>query len=112
EGAGPEQVRRILQKAGITSKETADAIFQYIVEEPANYLKYYLGFLEFQALKEQAKDLWGTDYTDRKFHQFILETGPSDFLTLKNKMYAAAPNVILNAKAGYFLASSSIMLSK
>ena len=112
EGAGPEQVRRILQKAGITSKETAAAIFQYIVEEPANYLKYYLGFLEFQTLKEQAKDLWGTDYSDRRFHQFILETGPSDFRTLKNKMYAAAQDVILSAKAGYFLTSSSIMLSK
>lgn len=93
EGASFAQVQHILQKIGITSKETAAAVFEYIVEEPTNYMKYYLGFLEFQALKEQAKELWGNAYTDKDFHRFVLEAGPSDFQALRNRLYAIATQV-------------------
>lgn len=95
EGASLAQVQRILRKVGITSPETATAVFQYIVEEPANYMKYYLGFLEFQALKEQAKELWGKAYTDKAFHQFILQAGPSDFKSLKDRLYTTSSQVSL-----------------
>lgn len=85
EGADLVQVQAILHKIGITSPETITAIYQYIVEEPVNYMKYYLGFLEFQDLKTQAQSLWGENYTDLDFHRFVLETGPSDFQSLKDK---------------------------
>lgn len=86
EGADLAKVQAILQKIGITSSETANAIYQYIVEEPVNYMKYYLGFLEFQDLKIQAQNIWGESYSDYAFHQFVLETGPSDFKSLNEKL--------------------------
>lgn len=88
EGMDLAQVQKVLMKIGITSPETAAAIYEYIVEEPVNYPKYYLGFLEFQSLKAKARELWGSDYSDKAFHQFVLETGPSDFQGLTEKLYA------------------------
>lgn len=89
EGATPAQVRAILAKMGITSSETASAIYQYIVEEPVNYLKYYLGYLEFLNLRDTARELWKEDFTLRRFHQFVLETGPSDFQGLYERLAAS-----------------------
>lgn len=86
EGADIRQVQKILMKVGITSSETVTAIYEYIVEEPVNYLKYYLGFLEFLDLKSEAQRLLGGNFSDMAFHRFILETGPSDFRGLKEKL--------------------------
>lgn len=86
EGAAPTKVKAILQKIGITDPDTAGAIYQYIVEEPVNYLKYYLGFLEFSELKNTAIELWGNEFSLKRFHKFILETGPSDFQGLNQKL--------------------------
>ena len=91
EGADISQVQKILMKIGITSSETVTAIYEYIVEEPVNYLKYYLGFLEFLDLKSEAQRLWGSNFSDMAFHRFILETGPSDFQGLREKLSAYAP---------------------
>lgn len=88
EGADISQVQKILMKVGITSFETVNAIYEYIVEEPVNYLKYYLGFLEFLNLKAEAEKLWGDNFSDMTFHRFILETGPSDFQGLREKLNA------------------------
>lgn len=86
EGATPSQVQAILKKIGIVGSETVTAIYQYIVEEPVNYLKYYLGFLEFLALREQAVRTWGEDFSLMRFHRFVLETGPSDFQGLYDRL--------------------------
>lgn len=90
EGASLTQAQQILMKIGISDSKTTAAIYQYIVEEPANYLKYYLGYLEFQELKMTAQKLWGEDFSNKRFHQFVLETGPSDFLGLQIKLEASA----------------------
>ena len=90
EGATPKQVRAILGKIGITNVETVSAIYQYIVEEPVNYLKYYLGYLEFLVLRDTARELWGEEFTLQRFHQFVLETGPSDFQGLHERLAASA----------------------
>lgn len=86
EGATLPKAQAILRKVGITDPQTASAIYDYIVEEPVNYLKYYLGFLEFLSLKDTAQNLWGDDFSLLRFHQFILETGPSDFQGLNDKL--------------------------
>ncbi|MCM1134399.1 MAG: DUF885 domain-containing protein [Clostridium sp.] len=89
EGATPRQVQAILGKIGITNAETVSAIYQYIAEGPVTYLKYYLGFLEFLALQDSARSAWGDEFTLQRFHQFVLETGPSDFQGL-HEMLAAS----------------------
>ena len=40
---------------GFTDEETIRDIFELIVGEPANYLKYYIGYLEFHDLQEDMK---------------------------------------------------------
>lgn len=82
DGATPDQIGRFLENLGLGRHANAETIYEYLVEEPCNYLKYYLGYLEFLSLKQKAKELWGTDYSDYLFHKFVLETGPSDFRSL------------------------------
>ena len=89
DGATPAEVQIILQSIGITNPSSVLAIYQYITEEPVTYLKYYLGFLEFQSLKEEAQVLWENDFTLTRFHQFVLETGPSDFEGLRMRLTAS-----------------------
>ncbi len=86
ENADRGQVAALLSSFGITNEESISAIYQYIVEEPTNYLKYYLGYLEILALKEQAQKLWGDSYTDLAFHTYLLKAGPADFTMLEKEL--------------------------
>lgn len=83
EGANYKQVHKILSTIGISNVATTRAIYEYIVEEPGTYLKYYLGYLEVLELKKEAQRLWGNDYSEYRFHKFYLENGPADFTNLK-----------------------------
>lgn len=84
DGADYSKVKNFLSSMGIKDESTCQAIYEYIVEEPGNYLKYYLGYLEILSLKEKAATEWGDTYTDYKFHKFFLDAGPSDFKALEN----------------------------
>lgn len=68
---------------GITDINTVQHIYEYIIEEPAHYLKYYIGYLEFLELKDYAKSIYGEDYSNLKFHQAVLEMGPAPFDLLR-----------------------------
>lgn len=58
-------------------------IFELIVEEPAHYLKYYIGYLEFLDLREEAKEKMGDSFSLKKFHEAVLEIGPAPFDILR-----------------------------
>lgn len=86
EGADFKTVYKTLRSFGIDDADICRSIYNYIVEEPANYPKYYVGCLEFELLKETARQNWQKDYSDARFHQMILETGPCPFSTLWEKI--------------------------
>lgn len=67
----------------ITDKQTIQEIYQLIVEEPAHYLKYYIGYLEFMNLKDFAQKKYGEDYSNYRFHQVLMKMGPAPFSILK-----------------------------
>lgn len=67
----------------IADKATIRQIYQLIVEEPAHYLKYYIGYLEFLNLKEYAKEKFKKDYSDYKFHAALMKMGNAPFYILK-----------------------------
>lgn len=67
----------------ITDKEAITKIYQLIVEEPAHYLKYYIGYLEFLKLKEYAMETYGENYSNYKFHQALMKMGNAPFPILK-----------------------------
>lgn len=91
DGAGFDKVKNFLSSMGITDEATCLSIYEYIVDEPVNYLKYYLGYLEILKSKENAQELWGTDYTDYAFHAFLLDAGPSDFKSLEERLLEKQP---------------------
>lgn len=43
-----------------------------IVEDPANYLKYYLGYLQFLDLQQEVRELAGDAFHLHSFHQKVL----------------------------------------
>lgn len=88
EGASYNQIAEVLEGFGITNSNSIRAVYSYIVQEPCNYLKYYLGYLEILSLQEQAKELWGDEYSDYRFHCFYLDCGPADFLSLGERLEA------------------------
>ncbi len=81
-----ERAKELLAFHGIQDETTAREIYEYIVEEPVCYPKYYWGYLEILSLKEAAMEQMGEYYSDYAFHQFFLENGPSDFATLMQKL--------------------------
>lgn len=86
DGATYEQVDQVLSKLGINNPTATRNIYNYIAEEPGNYLKYYLGYLQILKLKEEAETLWGNEYSDLRFHTFFLNCGPSDFTTISESL--------------------------
>ncbi len=86
DGATLETVSEYLHDFGITEPSVARDIYEYIVQEPANYPKYYVGYLELLMLKNEAKQLWKNDYSDLRFHKLILETGPCPFAVLREQL--------------------------
>ena len=61
------------------AKENVDEIYNAMVEEPANYLNYYLGYLEIDALKTKAEKQLGDKFNLKEFNKFILDFGPAQF---------------------------------
>ena len=76
-------VTKTLNSFGIASQDTCGEIYQYIVENPSNYLKYYLGYLNFIDLKKEAQEAAGKSFQLKEFHQYILELGPAQFPVLE-----------------------------
>lgn len=106
DNASYSQIAEVLKQFGINDPDSADAIYTYIAEEPCNYLKYYLGYLEILALRDTARGKMGANYSDHTFHQFYLDAGPSDFLSLRELLDS---HISQETSDTYF---SSIMDSK
>ena len=85
EGAGLQEVEQLLKTLGLNSS-SAKPIYEAICDAPANYPKYYVGYLEILNLKDSAKELWNDAYSDYNFHKWLLETGPADFGSLAKKL--------------------------
>ncbi|MDD6305412.1 MAG: DUF885 domain-containing protein [Clostridiales bacterium] len=64
---------------GITDENSIAEVYQYIISEPTNYLKYYVGYLGFLELKDYAKDTFQEKYNDVDFHRAVLAIGPAPF---------------------------------
>ena len=69
---------------GITDDATIEDIYDLIIADPANYLKYYIGYLEFHDLQEDMKKQNPDTYTDSDFYENVLKIGPAPFDILRN----------------------------
>lgn len=71
---------------GIEDAAAVSEIYQMILGDPANYLKYYIGYLEFLDLKKDAIQAWGDEFSQERFHREVLEIGPVPFRMLRERM--------------------------
>ncbi len=77
-------MQKLLESLGFGSGSIA-AVYETICNTPANYPKYYLGYLEILGLKELAFEQ-DADMTDAKFHEWLLKAGPADFTSLQERL--------------------------
>lgn len=81
-----DNAAQYLKPFGITDDEVVREIFQSVVEAPANYLRYYLGSLNFTQLREKMQEEQGSEFDIREFHRRTLEIGPVQFPVLKKHL--------------------------
>lgn len=73
-------------KYGISDGAVLKEITQLILSEPGNYLKYYVGYLEFEALKQAMMEQYGDAFSLTAFHEAILRMGPAPFPVLQKNI--------------------------
>lgn len=84
-GYSIDEVAAFLEKLGFQSG-TADSLYRSILEAPANYLQYYVGYLNFCDLRDYAKEKMGNQFTLKKYHTIILDAGPAPFSILRTRL--------------------------
>lgn len=82
-GYSSTEVASFLNKFGIT-QETSQSLYNAILEAPANYLKYYVGYLNFLELRSYLENILGDRFTLKEYHARVLTIGPCSFSILKN----------------------------
>jgi uncharacterized protein (DUF885 family) len=87
EGWSKEDTANYLMKILNTDdEETVNTFYSSIVEEPANYLQYTIGYLEFNELKTKAKNALNDKFVLKDFHEFLLNIGPAPFDVIDNRL--------------------------
>lgn len=77
-----EKIAAFWSEYGVDDTATVKRITDLILEEPGNYLKYYVGYLKFRQMREQFA-LENKSFSVSAFHEAILRTGPSPFSVLE-----------------------------
>lgn len=72
-----------IRQYGNYSEETAASLYSAVIDEPASYLKYTVGYLELDRLKSLFKEEAGTSYEEKLFHTYVLDMGPCSFSLLE-----------------------------
>lgn len=90
-GWGEKEVLDFLNQHGSYEEETAKALYSNIIDEPASYLKYTIGYMEFIKLKDAVREYMGEQFSEMAFHTFVLSAGPAPFDVLRKYMEAFLP---------------------
>lgn len=85
EGWTLSDVNQYFEDNGFNSYYGAD-VYSYVVESPATYLRYFIGYLEIKNLKEEYKNEKMENYTEKDFHKDFLDIGPGDFTTIRKHL--------------------------
>lgn len=83
EGWDLTQTEAFFSDYGIDDADAIREVYEYIIETPANYLKYYVGYLEIEDLKNAAIQKYGDTFDIAAFHQALLTMGPAPFSILE-----------------------------
>lgn len=84
EGMTMEELGVFLKQAiGMDNPEATKQIYQIVCEDPANYMKYYVGYLEITEMRENAENLLKDAFQPKDFHTFLLDFGPTPFAVIR-----------------------------
>ena len=72
---------------GIKDAATTERIYDLILGAPGNYLKYYIGYLEFLELKKEWIQEKGEKFSQKEFHDAVLSVGPAPFEIVEKYMW-------------------------
>lgn len=70
---------RFFSDYGINDTNAVQSVYELIIGSPANYLKYYIGYLKFYELKKEMADTLGNQFSQKEFHRAVLDVGPAPF---------------------------------
>lgn len=70
---------RFFSDYGINDSNAVQSVYKLIIGSPANYLKYYIGYLKFYELKKEMADTLGNQFSQKEFHRAVLDVGPAPF---------------------------------
>ena len=86
------QVSPYLKMFGFQDEAVIEEIYQYIIETPANYLRYYVGYLGFYDLKSAVQQKEGNSFDLKEFHRDVLEIGPAPFPIVQKYLGLSSKN--------------------
>ena len=79
DGWSREDAVAFYKKYGIGDEDNVNRIYDLILGSPGNYLKYYVGYVEFLELKKDWVKEYGSQASQREFHKAVLDIGPAPF---------------------------------
>lgn len=77
---------RFFSDYGINDPNAVQSVYKLIIGSPANYLKYYIGYLKFYELKKEMADALGNQFSQKEFHRAVLDVGPAPFEIVYNEV--------------------------
>lgn len=79
DGWSREDAIAFYKKYGIGDEDNVNRIYDLILGSPGNYLKYYVGYVEFLELKKDWVKEYGSQGSQKEFHKAVLDVGPAPF---------------------------------
>ena len=79
DGWSREDAIAFYKKYGIGDEDNINRIYDLILGSPGNYLKYYVGYVEFLELKKDWVKEYGGQASQKEFHKAVLDVGPAPF---------------------------------
>ena len=79
DGWSRENAIAFYKKYGIGDEDNINRIYDLILGSPGNYLKYYVGYVEFLELKKDWVKEYGSQASQKEFHKAVLDVGPAPF---------------------------------
>lgn len=83
-----EDMVNYFSEYGLAEHMDLAALYETMLEEPGLYLKYYVGYLELTALRNELSGQLGEAFTLRQFHDRILSIGPAPFSLIRQQLTA------------------------
>lgn len=85
DGWSKEDAAKYISSCFQVDDETVNELWQTMIDNPANYLEYCGGYIEFMEMREEAEQTLGDRFSPLEFHTFLLDVGPVPFSVIRNE---------------------------